>query len=412
MSTGPTPPDPVPDPASGAVGEPVGGGADAGLQRWRLVLGAAADGAFGRGGAAGGAGGGGVLDATGEGQDAALDWLYGRDEELQRRGVRRQQGQAGGDGPSIVTTVDWLDQITRLFPKETVERLERDAVERYEIHDVVTDPAVLARIEPNETLLRAVLRTKHLMNPEVLQQARRIVEAVVRRLLERLATEVRRAFTGARSRKPSRFRLARDFDVRRTIRTNLGHYRPAERKVYVEQAYFFSRSRKHIERWQLILLVDQSGSMAGSVIHAAVTAACLWGLPGVKTHLVTFDTDVVDLTDDIDDPVEVLMNVQLGGGTDIARAVTYGAQMVEQPRRTIVAIISDFYEGGDPHLLVRQVKSLVEQGTRVLCLAALDEQADPVYDPAMAQRLADVGAAVGAMTPGELANFVAEQVGR
>ncbi|MER7272816.1 VWA domain-containing protein [Dactylosporangium sp. NPDC000244] len=372
------------------------------MQRWRLVLGHAAD---------GGLGGRGVLDGVGTGQDAALEWLYGRDEELRRRGVRGS-GRHGGDGPSVLTTVDWLDQIAKLFPKETIERLERDAVERYEIHDVVTDPAVLARIEPNETLLRAVLRTKHLMDPEVLRQARRIVEAVVRQLMERLATEVRRAFTGARSRTASRFRLARDFDVRRTLRANLGHYRPQERKVYVEQAYFFSRTRRHVERWQLVLLVDQSGSMAGSVIHAAVTAACLWGLPGVKTHLVTFDTDVTDLTGEVDDPVEILMKVQLGGGTDIARAVAYGTQLIEQPRRTIVAVISDFYEGGDPGRLVRGVRALVEQGTTVLCLAALDEQADPSYDPDMGQRLADVGAAVGAMTPGELAAFVAEHVGR
>ncbi|WP_433089968.1 VWA domain-containing protein [Dactylosporangium sp. CA-052675] len=371
------------------------------MQRWRLVLGHAADGGLGRG----------VLEGDAMGQDAALEWLYGRDEELRRRGVRGG-GRHGGDGPSLLTTVDWLDQIAKLFPKETIERLERDAVERYEIHDVVTDPAVLARIEPNETLLRAVLRTKHLMDPEVLRQARRIVEAVVRQLMERLATEVRRAFTGARSRTPSRFRLARDFDVRRTLRANLGHYRPQEGKVYVERAYFFSRTRRHVERWQLVLLVDQSGSMAGSVIHAAVTAACLWGLPGVKTHLVTFDTDVTDLTGEVDDPVEILMQVQLGGGTDIARAVAYGTQLIEQPRRSIVAVISDFYEGGDQARLVRGVRALVEQGTTVLCLAALDEQADPSYDPDTAQRLADAGAGVGAMTPGELAAFVAEHVGR
>ncbi|WP_433059277.1 VWA domain-containing protein [Dactylosporangium sp. CS-033363] len=371
------------------------------LQRWRLVLGEAAEGALGAA----------TLDGVAQGQDAALEWLYGRDEELQRRGVRRT-GRHGGDGPSIVTTVDWLEQITRLFPKETIERLERDAVERYEIHDVVTDPAVLARIEPNETLLRAVLRTKNLMDPDVLLQARRIVEAVVKQLMERLAVDVRRAFTGARSRTSSRFQVAKDFDVRRTLRANLGHYKPQERKVYVEQAYFFSRTRRHVERWQLILLVDQSGSMAGSVIHAAVTAACLWGLPGVRTHLVTFDTAVADLTAEIDDPVEILMKVQLGGGTDIARAVAYGTQLIEQPRRTIVAIISDFYEGGETGQLVRGVRALVEQGTKVLCLAALDEQADPSYDVEMGQRLADVGAGVGAMTPGELAAFVAEHVGR
>lgn len=340
-------------------------------------------------------------------RDAALEWLYGRDRDLERRGVRRD----GGDGASTLDTVDWLDGIHRLFPKETIERLERDAVERYEIHEVVTDPAVLGRIEPNRTLLKAVLRTKHLMSPDVLSLARRIVERVVRELMERLATEIRDSFSGARSRRPSRLPRAGGFDFRRTIRDNLRHYDPEGKRLYIERAHFLARTRRHLDRWQIVLLVDQSGSMAGSVVHAAVTAACLWGLPGVRTHLVAFDTEVVDLSRDVDDPVELLMKVQLGGGTDIARAAAYAEQLVETPRRAIVAIISDFYEGGDTYRLLRTVRALVAEGTRVLCLAALDEEASPDYDRALAQRLADAGAHVGAMTPGELATFVAETIG-
>jgi uncharacterized protein with von Willebrand factor type A (vWA) domain len=372
------------------------------LERWRLILGEAGQSALG----------GEPMGADAMARDAALDWLYGRDEDLDRRDVRRGGGRHGGSGPSQLTTVDWLEQITRLFPKDTVERLERDAVERYQINDVVTDPNVLARIEPNPTLLKAVLRTKHLMNPDVLVLARRLVAKVVADLVARMATEVRLAFSGARSRRPSRFRQARNLDARRTIRSNLGHYQPGLKRIFIETPYFFSRTRRHIDRWQVILLVDQSGSMVGSVIHAAVTAACLWGLPGVRTHLVAFDTEVVDLTSDVDDPVEVLMKVQLGGGTDIARAVTYAAQLVENPRRTIVAVISDFYEGGSAGNLVWSVRQLVEQGTTVLGLAALDEDANPAYDREMGQRLANAGAHMGAMTPGELATFVAETVGR
>ncbi|AQZ69554.1 Mg-chelatase subunit ChlD [[Actinomadura] parvosata subsp. kistnae] len=368
------------------------------LERWRLLLGEPGSVCLG----------GAPLGGPAAARDAALDWLYGRDEDLRRRGVRRQ----GGTGPSTLTTFDWLDDITRLFPKETVERLQRDAVERYEIHDVVTDPAVLARVEPNPALLKAVLRTKHLMNPQVLRLARRIVEQVVRQLMDKLATDVRSAFTGTKARRAGRFRLARNFDMVRTLRANLGRYQPDTGKVVIETPYFFSRTRRHLEQWQVILLVDQSGSMVDSVIHSAVTAACLWGLPGVRTHLVAFDTEVVDLTSDVDDPVELLMKVQLGGGTDIARAAAYGAGLVEQPRRSIVVLISDFYEGGDPGRLVRIVRGLVEQGSKVLGLAALDEQANPDYDRGLAQRLADAGAHVGAMTPGELASFVAEHVGR
>ncbi|WP_062433942.1 VWA domain-containing protein [Herbidospora daliensis] len=368
------------------------------LERWRLLLGEPGGACLG----------GQPLGEQAAARDAAMDWLYGRDDDLRRRGVRRD----GGSGASTLTTVDWLDDITRLFPKETVERLQRDAVERYEIHDVVTDPAVLARIEPNPALLKAVLRTKHLMNPQVLRLARRIVEAVVRDLTDRLATEVRAAFSGAKARRPGRLKQARNFDLTRTLRANLGRYRPETGQVVIETPYFFTRTRRHLDQWQVILLVDQSGSMVGSVIHSAVTAACLWGLPGVRTHLVAFDTDVVDLTADVDDPVDLLMKVQLGGGTDIGRAAAYGAGLIDRPRKAIVVLISDFYEGGTPERLVRTVRGLVEQGSQVLCLAALDEQANPDYDRALAQRLANAGAHVGAMTPGELAAFVAEHVGR
>lgn len=407
-----------------------------GLERWRLMLGDAGEACVGGAGMPGlgmpGADGRpGGMSARGRARDAALEWLYGRDEDLAKRGVRRgrqsgrgsgsgdgerdgggQGGREGGSGPSQLTTVDWLDAITTLFPRETIERLERDAVEKYEINDVVTDPGVLERIEPNITLLRAVLRTKHLMNQEVLRLARRIVEKVVRELVEKLATEMRIAFAGARNRTPSRFKLARNFDVRRTIRRNLANYDPETRRIAVETPHFWSRTRKHMEQWQVVLIVDQSGSMVQSVIHSAVTAACLWGLPGVRTHLIAFDTSVVDLTSDVDDPVELLMKVQLGGGTDIARAVAYGAQLIDQPRRSILVVITDFYEGGSEAALLRTVKQLVEQGTIVLGLAALDDQANPVYDHDLAQRIADLGAHVGAMTPGELAAFIAERVGR
>lgn len=160
----------------------------------------------------------------------------------------------------------------------------------------------------------------------------------------------------------------------------------------------------------MILLVDQSGSMVSSVIHSAVTAACLWGLPGMKTHLVAFDTNVVDLTQDVTDPVELLMKVQLGGGTDIAKAVQYGAQLIEAPRRAIVVLITDFYEGGSPSALLGTARALVAQGSKVLGLAALDDQAVPAYDRELAQKLVDVGCEVGAMTPGQLAESIAEKV--
>ncbi len=360
---------------------------DPNLWRWRLVLGQPAESAMGQ-----------SLDARGTQADEALEWLYG-------------EGREGGDGASVLSVPEWLDRIHTLFPRQTVERLEKDAVEVYGIDEIVTDPEVLGRAEPNEALLGAVLKTKHLMNPELLELARELIRRVVQRLMDELTKEIRSVFSGAIDRRRrSPLKVAKNLDLRQTLRTNLKHYDGEAKKVLVERALFFSRTRRQGERWQVILLVDQSGSMMDSVIHSAVTAACLWGLPSVRTHLCIFDTEVVDLSDAVTDPVETLMKVQLGGGTDIAKAVGYGAGLVESPDRTIFVIISDFYEGGSEWQLVQRVKALAESGVHVLALGALDREAFPAWNKETAQRLAQVGAHAGAMTPAELASFIAEKV--
>ena len=366
------------------------------LERWRLVLGGAAEVGLGQGLA-------GDMAAC----DSALNWLYDRDQEMDLRDIKRQAGSE----ESQLTVPEWIGQVHRLFPKESIERLERDAVERYQIHEVVTNPEVLQRVQPSQKMLEAVLRTRHLMNQELLGLARELVRRVVEELMKKLAVEVQRVFQGgARARRSIPFKLSRELDIPRTVRANLKHYDPETRRLVLEKAYFYLRHRRHRSPWQLVLLVDQSGSMLGSVIHSAIMAACLYGLPSLKTHLVVFDTNVVDLTEEAHDPVELLMKVQLGGGTDIARAFEYGASLIEQPRRSIVAVITDFYEGGDANALVRRVKGLCEQGTHVLGLAALDPEDKPEYDRELAGRLVAAGAHVGAMTPGHLASWVAEKV--
>lgn len=364
------------------------------LTRWRLLLGEAGQPALGG------------LSGEALAADTALNWLYGRDADAIARGER-----GAGLEPSQLSTPDWINTIHQLFPKEVIERLESDAVELYGIDEVVTNLEVLERIEPSESLLRAVLHTKHLMNPDVLAAARKLVAEVVRQIMEKLATEVRQAFSGARDRRRrSMLKVARNFDFKRTIQGNLHRWDPQRGKLFLETPIFMSRVRRHTERWDICLLIDQSGSMVDSVIHSAVMAACLWNLPGMRTRLVAFDTEVVDLTSDVSDPVELLMKVQLGGGTDIARAVGYAQSLVENPQRTVVVLVSDFYEGGDPRELVRRTKALVQSGVTVLGLAALDSSANPAYDKEMAARLVREGAHVGAMTPGELAAWLAEKV--
>lgn len=372
-------------------------------ERWRLLLGEAAQISLQMG-----------ASSSMQAMDRALAWLYGREGER-----KSEHGEAaetlerhGGSEASRLSVPEWINAIHELFPKETIERLERDAIERYGIDDVVTNIDVLERATPNAALLAAVLRTKHLMNPAVLQAARKLVAQVVQQLMEKLAQDVRSAFGGTRARGELAARgAASQFAARETLRRNLRHYDPQQRRLIVQRPLFYARTQRQLQRWQIILLVDQSASMTGSVIHSAITAACLWGLPGVKTHLVAFDTSLVDLSDEAHEPVETLMKVQLGGGTDIAKAVGYAAGLIEAPRRAIVVIVSDFYEGGSEYLLINRVRGLTAQGSKVLGLAALDESASPDYDRALAARLVDAGAHVAAMTPGQLAGWLAEKMG-
>jgi Mg-chelatase subunit ChlD len=367
--------------------------------RWRLLLGEASAPSLGNGG------------GVALGMDQALAWLYGREGDAEPGAAGDRLERHAGDQASTLTVPDWINAIHTLFPKETVERLERDALERYGIDDLVTQPEVLARATPNPALLQAVLRTKHLMNPQVLAMARELVAQVVKDLMEKLATQVRTEFSGKRSPHQLSPRGSRaQFAARATLLRNLRHFDPQTRRMVVQQPRFHVQHRRQLAPWQVFLLVDQSGSMLGSVIHAAVTAACLWALPGIKTHLIAFDTEVVDLTAHVGDPVELLMQVQLGGGTHIAAAVDHAAAHIEVPRRAIVVLISDFYEGLPEHLLIEQVRALTAQGSKVLGLAALNEQADPVYDRALAAKLVEAGAEVGAMTPGQLATWLAEKL--
>ena len=361
--------------------------------RWRLILGADAQDCLGC-----------QLGAEDSERDAALGFLYGRESGAERN-------TRGADlSASQLSVPDWINQVHTLFPKATIERLEKDALERYKIDEIVTNPGVLSRATPSQSLLKAVLRTKHLMNQEVLAMARQLVRRVIQELIEKLARPVRQPFFGSRDRRPSFVKIARNFDWRTTIRRNLKHYDGAARRLVIETPHFVSRVRRHVDRWQIIIVVDQSGSMAGSVIHSAVTASIFFGIPILRPHLILFDTSVVDVTEDCVDPVETLMKVQLGGGTDIGQALQYAFGLIDNPRRTIVVLVTDFYEGAPVERLYSTTRQLLESGVTLLGLAALDEEADPAYDHNVAARMVELGAQVGAMTPGELATWVAQKV--
>ncbi len=355
------------------------------LVRWRLVLGDSAEESLGG------------LGGADQERDRALGFLYDR-EYGAGRNVRRSSDRHGGLDDSQLTVPDWINQVHTLFPKQTIERIEKDALERYQLQEMVTNPEVLSRAQPNQTLLKAILHTKHLMNQQVLEMARTLVRRVIEQLMAKLARPMHQPFLGAMDRRRrSHLKIAKNFDA-------------ASQRLFIRTPHFSSRVRRHVDRWQVIIVVDESGSMADSVIHSAVTAAIFFGVKTLRTHLILFDTAVVDVTDQCSDPVETVMKVQLGGGTDIGQALAYAAGLVDNPRRALVILITDFFEGAPLDRLLTTARKLVESGATLLGLAALDERAEPNYDRNTAERLVALGAHVGAMTPGELAEWVAQKV--
>ena len=363
------------------------------LDRWRLVLGKYAEKQLPQ-----------PLDAQARRMEVALDFLYGR--EYQGRGVRSQV-RPGTLDPSQLNVPKWLNEVRELFPRDVVEVIEKHAMDRYGLTELITDKQTLERMEPNMDLLKALLTFRSQLSGEVLDTARRIIREVVEEIRRRFESDVRRALAGRMNRLRHGPRsAARNFDWRGTLRKNLKHYDAAKGRLVLQDPLFFERNTRRLP-WQVILCIDQSGSMADSVIHAAVMSGILAGLPLVRLKLVVFDTSVVDLSDQVEDTVEVLMRVQLGGGTHIAQALRYCEGLIENPHRTVMVLVSDFCEGGSPAELLAICRRLRESGVRLLGLAALDANVNPLYDRQMAEALTEVGMEVAALTPNHFADWLA-----
>lgn len=340
--------------------------------------------------------------------DACLDYLYGR--EYERKGMLRASG-GGSLDPSQLRAIDWLAQTRKLFPQEVYERVQGHAIERYELSGLLRDPFVLASLEPNQALARALIGMRGRLGADMHDAVRAVIRHVVEEITERLRKDFVNAVVGRRNRfRRTQMKSAQNFDWRATIAANLKHYDLASRRLLMARPVFNARVKRSLP-WDVILCVDQSASMMDSVIYAAVVAGILSGLPAVNVRLVVFDTGVVDLTHLAADPVEVLLTVQLGGGTNIGRAVQYCEQLVSNPQRTVLALISDFEEGAPPGPLLAALKRMAESRVTLLGLAALDARAQPVYDHGMAQRLADQGMHVAALTPQHFAEWLAGVMG-
>ncbi len=357
------------------------------LRRWRLVL------------------GGGAADGTGV---QLRDSDLGADQALQALYDAERTGGLGSSQPNVAR---WLGDIRTYFPSQVVQVLQRDALERLKLRQMLLQPELLAVVEPNVHLVADLLALKSVLPAQTLDTARQVVRRVVEELQRRLANPTRQAVLGSlnravRNRRPRH----NEIDWPRTIRANLKHYQPAHRTIIPEQRIGFGRKRAALR--DIILCVDQSGSMGTSVVYSGVFGAVLASLPAIQLRMVVFDTEVVDLTDELHDPVDLLFGVQLGGGTDINRALAYCQGLVRRPQETILVLLSDLYEGGNREEMLKRAASLTSAGVQMIALLALNDKGAPSYDHTIAAALAGMGVPAFACTPDLFPELMAAAINR
>jgi Mg-chelatase subunit ChlD len=355
------------------------------LRRWRLLLGAAGEQQLGGLGAGDGA------------MDDALAALY--DAAGGDGGPSSASQRSAGLGASAPRVAQWLGDIRTYFPTSVVQVMQKDAVERLNLTHLLLEPELLESVEPDVHLVGTLVSLNRVMPEHTKATARMVVEKVVREIERRIADKTKSAVTGAlnRAARTHRPRL-RDIDWNRTIAKNLKNYLPEHRTVVPERLVGYGRSSQVVAK-HVIVAIDQSGSMAESVVYSSIFGAVLASIRSVKTSLVAFDTEVVDLTDKLDDPVEVLFGVQLGGGTDINRAIAYSQSLITRPTDTVFVLISDLYEGGIADEMLRRIRSMLTSGVTVVALLALSDSGAPSYDHEHAAALAALGVPAFACTP-------------
>ncbi len=361
--------------------------------RWRLLLGEAAEESLGT-----------TLTATEERMDAALEALYDDAGEPEGTPASRRYGALGSSAPSVVR---WLGDIRSYFPTSVVQVMQRDAIDRLNLTSMLLEPELLDSVQPDVHLAAALVSLNKVMPDTTRRTGRMVVGKVVAEIERRIANSTREAVRGAvsRSNRTRRPQL-RDVDWNATIRRNLDHYLPDRHTVVPERLVGYGHRAPAMSS-DVVVAVDQSGSMAESLVYAAVFGATLASLRAVRTSLVAFDTEVVDLTERLADPVEVLFGCQLGGGTDVNRALAYCQGIISRPASTILVLISDLFEGGIEGQLPRRVAELLGDGVTVVVLLALADSGAPSYDHDQAAALANLGVPAFACTPDQFPDLLA-----
>jgi Mg-chelatase subunit ChlD len=335
--------------------------------------------------------------------DKALGALYDNNGE--------RSGGLGGSSPRVAR---WLGDIRNYFPSSTVRIMQQDAFERLNLKQMLLEPEMLEQVDADVHLVTTLLSLNRIIPAQTKETARLVVRKVVEELEKKLATSMVQAIRGALNRALHTYRPRfNEIDWDRTIRLNLKNYQPKQGTVIIERLVGHERKQKrHSSLQDIVLCVDQSGSMAASVVYSSVFGAVLATLKAVSTSMVVFDTSVVDLTKDLEDPVDLLFGTQLGGGTDINQALGYCQQIITRPAQTILVLITDLYEGGDAKGMLRRAAELVQSGVQVICLLALSDEGAPSFDGRNAAALAELGVPSFACTPDKFPDLMAAAIQR
>jgi Mg-chelatase subunit ChlD len=357
------------------------------LRRWRLVLGgASADPSDPR------------LSGPDLGMDKVLAALYDGE-------------RSAGLGSSSPNVARWLGDIRTYFPSSAVRVMQQDALDRLHLTQMLLEPEMLEAVDADVHLVATLLSLSHVIPEKTKETARQVVRKVVEELERKLANPLIQAVRGSLSRatRTSRPR-AGEIDWDRTIRANLKNYLPDRGTIIAEKLVGYGHKRSSLR--DIVLCVDQSGSMASSVVYAGIFGAVLASIRAVGTRMVVFDTAVVDLTDDLQDPVDLLFGTQLGGGTDINRALAYCQQVITRPTQTILVLITDLYEGGDERQMLQRAAELSASGVQVVCLLALSDRGSPSFDTRNAAALAGMRIPSFACTPDLFPDLMAAAITR
>lgn len=375
------------------------------IARWRLILGKQAEEPLAK------MGGGAALSGDQAELDEALEAIYSGDElekdEWEADPADRPHGAV--KGRTFPKVAKWLDQIRTFFPKDVVVLLQKDAIERKGLKELLFEPEVMANIEPSVDLAATVLAMKNMVPEKAKAAARDLVRRVVDDVRKRLESQFTQAIRGALQRnRHSPFRSLPNLDWPRTIRRNLKNYNPDLKTIIPENLSFFSRQQRQ-NQWNIIIAMDQSGSMASSLIYGGIMGAILASIGAVETHIVVFNhEDVVDLTEHCSDPVDLLFGVQLGGAEDYWKATAYCERFMHTPAKTLYVLLADLHDTSPntPRFL-KKMEFLLESGIKAIGLLAISDHGKPSFNESLAEKLATMGMPCFACTPDRLPELIA-----